>query len=60
VGGGGGGNGEGGSVKWTEYSQILYAINIHTGLHLCGLTNKVVAPDCSGFNHCIELFERYG
>ena len=22
----------GGSFKWTEYLQILYAINIHTGL----------------------------
>ena len=44
------GGGEGG-VKWTEYPQILYAINIHTGLLLCGLTNKVLAPDCSGFNH---------
>jgi hypothetical protein len=54
------GGGGGGSVKWTEYPQILYVINIHTGLRLCGLTNKVVAPDCSGFNHYIELFERYG
>lgn len=49
-----GGGAEGG------YPQILYAINIHTCLRLCGLTNKVFAPDCSGVNQYIELFERYG
>ena len=55
-----GGVGGVGSVKWTEYPQILYAINIHTDLPLCGLTNKVLVPDCSGFNCYIELIKRYG